>query len=323
MTMDSAPALPTYTEDDLATLTPPALVEILIRDEDRAPRIVIDRCAAYGEDMVEFLRVRVDDERAWRFGVSGGEWWLGLHAAMILGLIASESAGLLLVQLMRRMSLAEDDSLQSWLAAYWPALFANKPAETVEAGRALCEDQTFNWYIRCQAAEVVVAAATRAGDETLERELDWLAARVSDDADDWSFRISGANTLLDFPRERHHRLLVDMAEREADRANKSGWLGVDISADDVDTAFAQKLDTPSWRRHEEPWHFYARGRIARRQDRWAEEAARAAKDTPDFDGDRFFEAPAIPYTRPTEKIGRNDPCPCGSGKKYKRCCMTK
>ncbi len=22
-----------------------------------------------------------------------------------------------------------------------------------------------------------------------------------------------------------------------------------------------------------------------------------------------------------EKIGRNDPCPCGSGKKYKNCCM--
>ncbi|MBQ7587713.1 MAG: SEC-C domain-containing protein, partial [Lachnospiraceae bacterium] len=21
------------------------------------------------------------------------------------------------------------------------------------------------------------------------------------------------------------------------------------------------------------------------------------------------------------KIGRNDPCPCGSGKKYKQCCM--
>lgn len=22
-----------------------------------------------------------------------------------------------------------------------------------------------------------------------------------------------------------------------------------------------------------------------------------------------------------EKIGRNDPCPCGSGKKYKQCCL--
>ena len=24
-----------------------------------------------------------------------------------------------------------------------------------------------------------------------------------------------------------------------------------------------------------------------------------------------------------EKIGRNDPCPCGSGKKYKKCCIDK
>ncbi|MBQ2644060.1 SEC-C domain-containing protein [bacterium] len=24
-----------------------------------------------------------------------------------------------------------------------------------------------------------------------------------------------------------------------------------------------------------------------------------------------------------EKVGRNDPCPCGSGKKYKKCCMLK
>ena len=27
-----------------------------------------------------------------------------------------------------------------------------------------------------------------------------------------------------------------------------------------------------------------------------------------------------PVVRKTEKVGRNDPCPCGSGKKYKKCC---
>lgn len=27
-----------------------------------------------------------------------------------------------------------------------------------------------------------------------------------------------------------------------------------------------------------------------------------------------------PYKRSTPKVGRNDPCPCGSGKKYKKCC---
>lgn len=30
---------------------------------------------------------------------------------------------------------------------------------------------------------------------------------------------------------------------------------------------------------------------------------------------------AAPITRPGSRIGRNDPCPCGSGRKYKKCCM--
>jgi preprotein translocase subunit SecA len=29
---------------------------------------------------------------------------------------------------------------------------------------------------------------------------------------------------------------------------------------------------------------------------------------------------AIPVRRDTPKVGRNDPCPCGSGKKFKKCC---
>ena len=31
-------------------------------------------------------------------------------------------------------------------------------------------------------------------------------------------------------------------------------------------------------------------------------------------------APAQPVERDAPKVGRNDPCPCGSGKKYKKCC---
>jgi preprotein translocase subunit SecA len=27
-----------------------------------------------------------------------------------------------------------------------------------------------------------------------------------------------------------------------------------------------------------------------------------------------------PIVNMVEKVGRNDPCPCGSGKKYKKCC---
>lgn len=37
---------------------------------------------------------------------------------------------------------------------------------------------------------------------------------------------------------------------------------------------------------------------------------------------RPLRAPASTPARASPKVGRNDPCPCGSGRKYKRCCGT-
>ncbi|MCA1962198.1 MAG: DUF1186 domain-containing protein [Desulfomonile sp.] len=36
--------------------------------------------------------------------------------------------------------------------------------------------------------------------------------------------------------------------------------------------------------------------------------------------DYYSTKPIPTYVRTTPKIGRNEPCPCGSGKKYKKCC---
>ena len=38
--------------------------------------------------------------------------------------------------------------------------------------------------------------------------------------------------------------------------------------------------------------------------------------------DAYWRNPRAPRPVPvrTTKVGRNDPCPCGSGAKYKRCC---
>ena len=38
------------------------------------------------------------------------------------------------------------------------------------------------------------------------------------------------------------------------------------------------------------------------------------------DGIAKLNLPNKPFSRATPKVGRNDPCPCGSGKKYKNCC---
>ena len=41
----------------------------------------------------------------------------------------------------------------------------------------------------------------------------------------------------------------------------------------------------------------------------------------EFDEDEEIDLlePGVTYRRTSPKIGRNAPCPCGSGKKYKKC----
>jgi hypothetical protein len=309
------PPLPAYAAGELARLDAKSLLDLLIRDEDRAPLAVIEECARRGETMVEALRRVVDETRAWVEDGESGDWWLMLHAAMILGRIPTQSAGLELVRLMRRIAAEEDDNLQDWLAGDWPALFENKPSEAIDAARVLAGDRALDWYIRCQAVDVVVDAALRENAEALERALDWVAAIATDASEDDDMRMSAAGTLLDFPRERHRRLLEDAARKEAERASEKKWLGVRFAPEDVEQAYAKRRDEPDWRRRGEPWRFYRPDAIAERQERWAKENREESEDE--------YDDPPLPYVRETPKVGRNDPCPCGSGKKYKKCCLAR
>ncbi len=51
-----------------------------------------------------------------------------------------------------------------------------------------------------------------------------------------------------------------------------------------------------------------------------EQAQEALAQTPYELPDQTPITPPIPIVEHAPKVGRNDPCPCGSGKKYKKCC---
>jgi hypothetical protein len=311
----AAPALPAYSGETLAELGLPGLIDLLIGDEDRVPRNVIDECARRGEAMAECLRGVLEDDFYWRDDATHGQWWLLLHAVMILGLIPGERAGLLLVDVMRRMDKEQDDNLQDWLAGYWPVLFRNKPDTVLPALRALCEDRDLDWYIRANAVDPVVAAAQRQGGEALDDALDWAARIAADEQENWDMRLCVGNVLLDFPRARHRALLEELAKRQ------SGW-GVHFAQGDVRDAFLRAIDKPGWERRNDPWVFYTPAAIEKRLQRWEKEDAGPDEDESE-DEDEFPEEMAEPYVRATLKVGRNDPCPCGSGRKYKKCCLGK
>jgi len=229
-------------------------------------------------------------------------------------LIPSARAGLLLIDFMRSMSHADDHDLLDWLAGYWPAFFQNKPETVFSSLRDLCEDRSLDWYIRANATDAVIAAAQHRSESALEHALDWLARIAADEQEDWDLRLCCGNTLLNFPRARNRALLDDLAVRQ------SGW-GVHFSADEVQKIYREMNEQPEWERFKNPWQFYDPEAIEHRRQRWSAETMVNKQD--ELDEADWIGADDVwaPYIREIPKIGRNDPCPCGSGKKYKKCCL--
>ena len=75
------------------------------------------------------------------------------------------------------------------------------------------------------------------------------------------------------------------------------------------------------------WHDYKQDRIRKYfQDEEEDERDEEEYDLDEYeydDVDFEKEPDVLPIRNERKPVGRNDPCPCGSGKKYKKCCMTK
>jgi uncharacterized protein YchJ len=192
--------------------------------------------------------------------------------------------------------------------------------------RAIVEDRSLEWYIRSNAIDAMLAMEQQRGAAELEEALDRLASMAQDKSDDYDFCLFSANALLDFPRPRHRAMLEALAKQQS-----SHKFGAVFLMNDVTQAYATAQKQPRSHTHRnDPWQFYDPQVIAQRQERWADEDRKAlerqARSEPEEDGDDYSDddddyGHTETYVRPSPKIGRNDPCPCGSGKKYKKCCL--
>lgn len=306
--IEPAITLPSYSDEELAGLAETALLELLRRDCDRVPRNVIDACAARGDAMIRLLQETMSAPGSVEY-LEEGDWWLSYHAAMIAGLVPIAAAGNMLVEVMRRLDARDDADMQDWLAGWWPALFANKDAIHAATLRAVAEDEGCDVFLRVHAAEVAHYLVQRQSAEQGEAALDWIAELASDEHQESDSLIPFGFILLNFPRERHRPVLEKLV------AMQQGYIKY-FDGDDIARAFAKDNDTPGGERFSNPWQFYDPAQIEARQRRWANESSSPERPM----HDSLLECNE-PFVRAEPKVGRNDPCSCGSGKKYKKCCL--
>ena len=101
---------------------------------------------------------------------------------------------------------------------------------------------------------------------------------------------------------------VDMQQVEQMLRSPQGALLADFSAFCQERGFDGEPDEAEMRELHEEWLQTPRP------------ALEGEKPADALDGGRLFPGKVETFRRETPKVGRNDPCPCGSGKKFKRCC---
>ena len=128
--------------------------------------------------------------------------------------------------------------------------------------------------------------------------------------------VTGLAELADAARrsiagQRGPTVFISLDEFERDLRN--GVQGT-VKTRDIDSPVE-----PGWEHTLPAWHMYERKAHRRYFGDPAEDAEDVTYDEEfGVDADGTLDAP---YVRPAPKVGRNDPCPCGSGKKYKKCCI--
>ena len=279
------------------------LIQLLATLGDRVPRELFDEVLRRGDEMEQALISIIDDDNAWDCDPGDPARWLPLHAVLVLGLKTSARAGLAIFRAIgtaHRLAYEEID----WIAAFWVALLRNKPDSILgEFDAALKNPETLE-YIRIVSVEVLTAAAQRAGVDALDSMLASLATIAANPEETLEFRQYVASQLLDFPRPEYRAVAEAIADLKS-------TIGVMYSSADVELAYDEARDTPEWEIFNDPWEFYSEGAIAQRKQLGQEEFDRMLAEI-DL---------SEPFVRSEPKIGRNDPCPCGSGRKYKKCCM--
>lgn len=297
-------------EDDL-------LIELLFTEEDRLPREAVDEFVSRGERMVDKLAELIADSYCWND--STDEWWMAIHTTFILGAIGTSSTILPLLKALRYASAYDCD----WVTNALPSIFRNVGAKALEGLKTIALDRTSDWYLRTVASESLAAISLSHTEK--EREIfDCIGSLLTDEDEEWDVRRTAAYVLLDFRRNEFLEPLLKFGKEERKRKADDLHYMAGFYEEDVNNSLGKK--EPNLIMYTQDWlSFYDEDQIERRQKRWKKEEEEAMLMEEDEEimknaHEKVISSGIRPYIRDDAKVGRNEPCPCGSGKKYKKCC---
>jgi len=286
---------------DYSKFTDDELLNLLYNEEDRLERVVVDEIVHRGDRFVPLLSEIVSNQFSWTKDSPG--WWAVVHATNILGAIGTQPTVIPLLRAVRWADAYDCD----WVTETLPSMFGRIGPMAIAPLKAVASDQTSGCFCRGMAMDGLAMIAWR-HPET-KKEISVFIHRIfKNEEDDEETRQSAGDVLLDLKCEEYKDDLLAFGKIEEDRKRSNQFYNAHFFPKDVERDLCYTEARIVGR--ERDWlTFYDTEEIQERQLRWKKDAVEEEKE----------KGVLLPET----KIGRNEPCPCGSGKKYKKCCLGK
>jgi hypothetical protein len=261
-------------------------------------------------DAVFHLRKLIQDGRYWN-QTGSGKGWSPIHAIHILALIKNREALQLLLDTVRyRGDDLDLDNVASLLIAFGE--------DAIEPLKDFTKDETLEAFARSTATTTLVML-TRNNPSYKNTVMRYLIDLLNSTGEDTFASLLVQDIALfhdtsiipEIHKVFEEEKILEFFMREENFISK-------IKGKDDEKEI--EMNT------KDPLSHFSRDNIERLHKIQCKEEDFSGLKEDDFEpeiDDDNFESEEKENKPKKEKIGRNDPCPCGSGKKYKKCCMSK
>jgi hypothetical protein len=306
---------------DYTTASADQLLAALDQAGRTPDRALLEACLARRDDLVPGLLHRLEQSLEPEYGADWGDndprWYGDIHAGRFLIAFREEKALPIFEEILR----ADEDGVaiewfESALPSYGPAI--------LPMGRRLIPDASVFLWVRISGIQMLKAVAQLHPDAapdviaTLRAALPPLTERgdpdVPDEVDEdqmvlWTFAVLALAELGDAASQPQAEALHDWdLIDETVYGDYEAYQDIQASGDDP-AAPPSEFDL---------LRVYAQqARVDQGILEPSEPVEAPSEDDPAYP---IGYGSTATFVREEPKVGRNDPCPCGSGKKFKKCC---
>jgi hypothetical protein len=289
----------------------------LERATERFPREAVEEAVTRREEMIpELLRILEDTvDRAVELAAEG-DYLAPTYAMFLLAQFRETRAYPLVVRLASLPSDLLDSIFGDFLAGDLGQVLASVCGGELSPIQSLIENEDTDQWVRGSALDSLVTLVA-AGQKSREEIVSYFASLFRGKlarqwSHIWDALVSCSSDL--YPAE----LIDDIEQAYEDELVDGSYISYDDVRRDLaagkDQVLARLADDPNRRLVED---------TVKEMEWWAcfqDRPKRAAQAPGAYSLMPLPKAASSQVKNATPKAGRNEPCPCGSGKKYKKCC---